>query len=342
MTDTRIGARQERRARRLFHRGRASRPRYESGVILLSALLFWFILRAPLSAAEAARNGLALSVHSVLPSLFPFLVLASLFMESSIVRRIGRRVSPVTEALFGISGEGAGALLLGLFCGFPIGARAVMGAYERGSLSKEEAERLLPLANGPSFAFLFSAVGCGLFESPAFGLSLYFSSVAASLLCGILLRLLFGKCEGAVGCEGSSPPEALPTLFVRAVTDAGGASVSVTAFIVFFSILSDALSALLLSLRAPEFLSLLLSGLLELSSGTKKAAETVSGLCGRIVCGFFAGWGGLCAHLQVIATVERPLPDRARRNTPSFRSYFLCKVLIGLFTAALVSIPAAL
>lgn len=316
--------------------------RTEGSIILLSALLFWFVLKEPTAAALAAREGFSLSVGAVLPSLFPFLVLASLLSESELGTRISRRASRVTEALFGVSGEGAGTLFLGLVCGFPIGARVIMSAYERGTLSSSEVKRLLPLANGPSFAFLFSAVGSGLFGDRSFGLSLYFSSVAATLLCGIILRFLLGKCQKTKPCDVRNTPISLPSLFVRVITDAGKASVTIAAFVVFFSVLSNALTSLLQSVRAPDALSLLLSGLLELSNGTKKAAETVNGLCGRVLCGFFAGWGGLCAHLQVIATVERPLPDRARRKSLSFRSYFLCKILIGLFTAVFVFLSSML
>ena len=306
----------------------------------MSALLFWFALKEPSAASLAAREGFSLSIDGILPSLFPFLVLSSLLAESGIGTRIGKQTSRITEALLGVSGEGAGALFLGLLCGFPIGARIIMSAYERGTLSSNESERLLPLANGPSLVFLFSAVGNGLFGDRSFGLWLYISSVASTLLCGIILRILFGKCQCIERLEATKTSVSLPSLLVRVITDAGKGSVTIAAFIIFFSVLSKALASLLFAVKAPNALSLLLSGLLELSYGTKKAAETVSGLCGRVLCGFFAGWGGLCAHLQVIATVERPLPDRARRNSFSFRSYFLCKMLIGLFTAGFIFLSA--
>ena len=304
-------------------------------VILLSALLLWFVLRDPRASAEAVREGLLLAGLTVLPSLFPLLVLSSLFVEESIGSG-GRRTARIFESLFGVSRAGMGAFLLGLLCGFPIGARILMGAYERGALSEEEVERLLPISNGPSLVFLFSAVGCGLFGDPAFGLLLYASSILSTCLCGVLIRLLRGKCKQTGEYLIARSHEPFSARFVRAVSEAGRSSVTITAFIAFFSVLSGALLALLSRFNASDTTSLLSSGLLELSSGMKKAAETESGLCGRVLCGFFAGWGGLCAHLQVIATAERPLPDRARRKAFSFRSYFLSKLVIGLFSAAFV------
>lgn len=308
----------------------------ESITLFLSALLLWFVFRDPTASGEAVRSGLQLSVGSVIPALFPFLVLSSLLTESGLGERLGARLSRVTSTLFGISGSGAAALLLGAFCGFPVGARIVSDLYARGALSRSESERLLILSNGPSFAFLFAAVGGEFFKDRTFGLTLYFASVASTLLFGIVLRLFCGVCEHSSpptsACADTSPS----ALFVSSIVRAGETAITVSAFVVFFSVLSSALNALLTALGAPSAVPLFLSGLLELSRGMKNAAETLNGLCGRVLCGFFAGWGGLCAHLQVIATAERPLPDRARRKAFSFRSYFFCKFITGLLCALFV------
>ena len=47
------------------------------------------------------------------------------------------------EKLFKINGEGVGAFLLGLICGFPTGVRITKELFENGRISKDEFERLV-------------------------------------------------------------------------------------------------------------------------------------------------------------------------------------------------------
>lgn len=326
-------ARQEGKRRTVRHRPYA--PSCSEGITLaLSGLLIGYAVKDPSALSGAALRGLTLAARAVIPSLFPFFVLSVLLSESGLGTRLGRLLSPLLSRALGVSGECAPALLLGAFCGFPVGAKCLSLLQKEGRISERECLRLLPLSNSPSFAFLYSAVGAGYFGDRSFGLLLYLSVLLATTLTGLLLRLTRGACEASPnGFGASTEPRPLPALFTGAIASSVASSLSVAAYVVFFSVVSDALSALLGALSVPPAVSLVLSGLLELSTGTKKAAETVYGLCGRVLCGFFAGFGGLCAALQVIATVEHPLPDRAVGKAASLRSYFFCKVLIGALSA---------
>lgn len=310
----------------------------EGMTLLLSAFLLWFVLRDPRGAAEAAREGLDVALRSTLPSLFPFFVLSGLLTRSGAAERIGRTVARPLSHLFGISDAGAVAVLIGAFCGFPVGAGAVAELYRAGRIGKAECERLLALSNAPSFAFLYSAVGAGLFGSKIAGLCLYLTVTLSTFAVGAALRLLRGPCpQEDRTVTLTAPQKHAAGLLAGALTSAAQSALTVTASIVFFRVLSASLSALLAALGAGSTVTLLFTGLLELTSGMQKTAETAYGrLCGWVFCGLFAGFGGLCACLQVIATAENPLPDRADRNTSlSFRSYIVCKVVQGLLSALL-------
>lgn len=323
-----------------IHSRKGSRsPRCGVAVLFLAVPVFWLLLKDPRGGAEAVTSGLLAAVQSVLPSLFPCFVLGALLTDSGLISALGMLLSRPFRFLFGISGQGAGAFLLGILCGFPVGAAAVSSLYSRGALESREAERLLFLSASPSLAFLLFTVGA-LFESPAFGRMLLSAVLLSAVTVGVICRLLLGSCTG----DSAPPPHRAPlgfsTLFTGAISSAVASSLSVTGYIVFFSVLLTAFARLLPFFGIGESALLILSGITEVTAGCKKAAETASGLCGRVLCGFFAGFGGLCAHLQVIATVERPLPDRARRI--SFRSYFICKLSQGLLTALLVCLFSAL
>ena len=67
-----------------------------------AALLFF-----PDVSAAAAREGVALCLQTVLPSLFPFFVLSSLLVQSDVPRLLSRAMAGVMYPLFGVSGAGA-------------------------------------------------------------------------------------------------------------------------------------------------------------------------------------------------------------------------------------------
>ena len=89
-------------------------------------------------AIDAMGKGMRLCVNTVIPSLFPFLVVSEIFVASGGATLVGKLLSPVLGRIFGISGEGCVAYILGVLCGFPIGSRSAVSLYERGIIGKGE------------------------------------------------------------------------------------------------------------------------------------------------------------------------------------------------------------
>lgn len=123
--------------------------------------------------ATAAREGVALCLQTVLPSLFPFFVLSSLLVQSDVPRLLSRAMAGVMYPLFGVSGAGASALILGLLGGYPVGARTVAELYGRGEIGREEAEQLLAFCNNSGPGFFLGVCGTAVFGSARAGAYLY-------------------------------------------------------------------------------------------------------------------------------------------------------------------------
>lgn len=83
---------------------RAGGTSENGGLLLLvmaagAALLVW-----PQAAAGGVSRGLSICSSVIIPSLFPFLVLAGFLVRSGISAAIGRRLEGLTRALFGLPG----------------------------------------------------------------------------------------------------------------------------------------------------------------------------------------------------------------------------------------------
>ena len=163
--------------------------------------LFWtlllfvavFLLRDPTLSAGLVQEGVKVILKGALPSVFPFLILSSLFFESGFPLLFQGRVARFFGRLFYLPEVCISGFAVGLFAGFPLGASFAAGLYEEGYCQKEEAERLSALSGFCAPPFLLGAFGQGIMGDLRAGLLLYTVQTTAVCLYGILLGRLARK-----------------------------------------------------------------------------------------------------------------------------------------------------
>ena len=82
------------------------------------------------------NRGLLLCARSIVPSLFPFLVLSELFINGGFASHLPTVLTKPVERLFSLPAKGCIAVLLGLLCGFPMGAKCIVLAYRKNSKTR--------------------------------------------------------------------------------------------------------------------------------------------------------------------------------------------------------------
>lgn len=73
--------------------------------ILLAFILFFLaftLIRFPESSADGVRNGITLCLDVLVPTLYPFMILANIFVYSGIIDKIPSVISKITELIFQI------------------------------------------------------------------------------------------------------------------------------------------------------------------------------------------------------------------------------------------------
>lgn len=312
--------------------------------LLLSAALLTAtagLVAAPSQAIAGARDGLALCGNVIIPSLFPFFVLASLVVDLGLAAYLGRALERVMRPLFRVSGSCAAAVAMGFIGGYPVGARTALQLYQQGMCSKTEAERLLSFCNNSGPAFILGVVGAGVFGSGRVGLLLYLTHAAASILVGLLFRFYGGRGEphrSRRPARATFETVRASAAFTGAVGKALQSTLNICAFVVFFAVVLRLLSAfgVLAGLAkalavfgvGEEWARRLVAGLLELSSGV--SSLTGAGEKGVSMAAFMLGWAGLSVHCQVLSFIGD--------SGLSVRTYLAGKLLHGLLAAALTSL----
>ena len=113
-----------------------------------------FILVYPTEGLKAAREGLNLWLNVMIPTLLPFLICTGILVQTGLISRLLAPFKTLWKIVFGISPAGAYAVLVGMLCGYPMGAKTASDLYENGQITQNEAEYLLTFVNQPSPVFV--------------------------------------------------------------------------------------------------------------------------------------------------------------------------------------------
>ena len=294
------------------------RRRFILGCALAAAALL-ALLGWSAEAMEGVRRGLSTCAEVIIPSLFPFFVLGSAIMELGVPQRLSGVLSPLMSRLFGVSGAGASAFIIGVMGGYPLGASTAAGLCERGAISRDECSRLLGFCNNSGPAFLIGAAGVGVFGSARAGLVLYACHVLAAVTSGVLLR---PRRSPALSAPAPAP-EPEPGALARAVMSSVRNILNVCGFVVIFSAVVAALDAAGIFPRLAGELAVhtgmelsaaraLLTGFLEIGSGIGALRGCSATAMNFALCALVIGWGGISVHMQTAAAIADAKPKAAR------------------------------
>ena len=154
---------------------------YTAGLWLAGVLL----LCRPQAVATGISRGLSVCTGVIIPTLYPFMLLAGLLADSPLCRRPGRALCAVTGRLFGLPGGCGAAILLSLVGGYPAGALAISRLRRQELINDEQTRRMLTfcVCGGPGF--IIGTVGAGLLGSVRAGVLLFAAQVAVALAIGV-------------------------------------------------------------------------------------------------------------------------------------------------------------
>ena len=263
--------------------------------LCLGGLLVWFLADAG-AVRAVMQEGLSLCVRSVIPYLFPFMVVTSVLLSLGFGELAAPWLAGLMEPLFRVPGAGSAALLLGLIGGYPIGAQTAAQLYRGGLATREEAERLLAFCNNSNPVFLISVLGVVVFGSVRTGVWLWLIHVLSALLTGLVFR---GTGADARSSRAARRPAfravGLVPAFVGAVRSSVSGMLSVCGFVLFFYVLAHPLAAL------GGRLGPCLVGITELFSLTPLLTADAFGF---VLAAGAAGWGGISVLCQTLAVLE--------------------------------------
>jgi len=304
----------------------------------LFLLAVTFMLYESAIFSQAAYAALQICASVLIPVLFPFSVLSNYLIRSGLANRVFLPWSKHPAKLFRCEQKAVCAALMGVLCGYPIGAVCLTALYRKGELSKTSAEQLPSCCTNASPAFLIAVVGTRLMGSAQIGILLLAIHTAAA----ILTRLFYCQSELSSEETSSQSSSIRPALaLTESVHAAGITMISVSGFVVICSILCCMIRMLFGETR---MVSAMLCGLLELTNGLYRLSELpIPSNLKFILFAGLIGFSGICVHLQVLSVM---LPEGLDVR-PYLRGkllHALCSIVLAVpvsFHLPVSSIPAS-
>ena len=159
-------------------------------ITLFCICLLLFLLVHPEEALLSAKDGMSLWLNVMIPTLLPFLILTGILLKTGNIPQLLEPLAPFWKHFFGISPAGAYVLILGLLCGYPMGAKLAHDLYINHQISQREGEYLLTFSCNASPAFIFSYLSQNILEGKIPPHSLLLILLSADFVCMLFFRFL--------------------------------------------------------------------------------------------------------------------------------------------------------
>ena len=318
---------------------------FSSGLVCV--LLFAAMLFSPKAVFQGAEDGLLLWFQIIVPTLFPFMLIASLLLETGGLSIIAQILGRPVGAVFASSRNGSFAILAGFLCGYPMGAKVTADLVRSHQITPRESAYLLSFCNNTSPIFIMNFIVWKMLGNERLMAPTLVILLTVPVLLSFLFRRIYlhgqrrfpesyeqteGPHDVRQSGTGSQKRLTASSLFDNCMMNGFEAIVKVGGYIIFFSILIALFEAFpgdsaLLSALAPS---------LEMTNGILMLSRTIPDLriCYPLILGL-ASFGGFCSVAQTKCMIQGTglsiVPYTIQKLAAALAASFLGFLYIRLF-----------
>lgn len=234
------------------------------------------------TAYSAAMNAMELCIKTVIPGVFPLL-----FLSSAVVYELEKISVPFLERILKIPAGSAGYFLIGLLCGYPVGAKILQDAINSNQINKDTGVRMMAFCNNASPAFIIGVLS-SVFHDWKIAIIMWGIQIIASFLVGILLK---------DANEYASNIKKHDIQVGNTMTESLKAMAVICGWVVMFGVVLAYIKNYTLTDTSPVAKAVV-SGLMELTNGIHALAAVRSPAVQWILSAAMLSLGGICVLMQ--------------------------------------------
>lgn len=290
--------------------------------------------------AEALRGATDRCLNIIIPSLFMFMAISSMLLNSRSYMMIAKPFTLLTRYIFRIPNELFSIFILSNIGGYPIGVSLLSELAEKERISKNDAETLLCCCYGGGPAFLIGAVGGAVFSSVKIGVIMF----ASVFISNTIMLLFIGRISKIKTSIQKNAPELSADIFVHCIENAGSSILKMCAVILFFSGIMAVFEGIGAFDLAVKYLHLSYNGSVMLKSFFE--VSNLSAANGRPyllipLMTAISGFGGVCVMLQIISVCGKRISLKKffiTRPLSFAMQYFVCYIINCIFKDEILAV----
>lgn len=290
-------------------------------------LLFILIICNPLIAVNGASKGLLLWFHTIIPTLLPFIILSNLMVSLDVFHYLTFFFAPITKPILAISKNSNYAIILGMICGYPMGAKTCADLVINKKISPKEGQYLLLFTNNVSPMFVISYISNSILKNQTlngdFFIAIYLSPILISLIYNKYYRKSIKTLRFTHPQTNYNTKMIDFRLIDKAIMDGFETITKLGGYIILFSIISSFIQE---KIEINLLVKCFILGFVEITTGIDYIGSMSFPifLKGLIICGI-TSFGGLSSLAQTNSMIKEA--------GLSIKPYFFSKLLTGVFGA---------
>lgn len=280
-------------------------------VIMLIGIMTIF----PTVCVQGAKEGLMLSLFTVFPSVFPFMVLSRYITLSGVITVNFPFADKLSKFIFGLPKEALMPFILGTISGYPTGCAVICDMVDKKIITKDEGEHLLPFCNNCSPLFIMGTVGNVIIGNTYVGYVLFLVHIISAIITGMILKskVPYKNCRNdAYIVPANDNP------FSTAVSSSVNATLTICGYITLFSVITKII------IFANENFTFA-CGFLEMTNGINHIAGlNIPTVFKLAIISAILGFSGICVLLQT--------DDFTSKRNMSVKKYFWGKFIFSIIS----------
>ena len=265
----------------------------------LLIVMFLYIFIYSKTVKETIIFGIHLWLNTLIPSIFPFLLISKLLVRYNILHIINNILGIYLEKIYKISKKSSFVVLLSIITGFPSGSIYIKELLEKKQISVIEANKLITFTSFSNPLFVISVIGETLLNNKRFGIIIYIIHLITGLLVGLLFKS--DTRNNNIEIVDNSNDSFIKNL-IDSLNESFYILINMLGIILFFLIIVSIIN----SFFPNNTITLLIKGIIEITTGVISISKSSLNIRLKAsLMGFIISFNGLSIHYQVKNIIDK-------------------------------------
>lgn len=270
-------------------------------------------------------SGINLILFTVIPAIFPFLIITSIMNETNSTDFLSELAYPFIKRILGLSKNSGYVIIIGFLCGYPIAAKLCSDLVNDNKITLAEGNYLLTFINNASPSFIISYIATNLMHSSISSYKLIICIYLPSFITAIIFNPYFRHKQNIFSstCDNLKT-NTKPFNFENIIISCIKSIVKISGYILVFSIVCE-----FTKLIPNNYLHVLICSFFEITTGAHQICiQTFNSKIKYSLLVPLTAFGGLSSLFQVKSVIFN--------SALNIKYYILGKISCVIFSIILL------